>query len=37
MLAVGGKMAFTFLAGIGVSVGATQIEPDWVEVRGGLG
>ncbi|KAI8468557.1 MAG: phosphoglycerate kinase [Monoraphidium minutum] len=31
VIAVGGRMAFTFLAGQGVSVGATQIEEDWVE------
>lgn len=27
-------MAFTFLAGMGVHVGLTQIEPGWTQVRG---
>lgn len=30
VVCVGGRMAFTFLAARGVSVGATQIEPEWV-------
>jgi phosphoglycerate kinase len=30
---VGGRMAFTFLAAQGVSVGATQIESDRLKVR----
>jgi hypothetical protein len=34
VIAVGGRMAFTFLAARGVNVGATQIEADWVEVGG---
>lgn len=29
---IGGRMAFTLLAAQGVSVGSTQIEPDWLEV-----
>ena len=32
VIAVGGKMAFTFLAARGIAVGATQIEPDFVDV-----
>lgn len=30
---VGGRMAFTFLAAQGISVGETQIEKSWLEVR----
>ncbi len=29
---IGGRMAFTFLAAQGVSVGGTQVEEDWLEV-----
>lgn len=31
VICIGGKMAFTFLAARGVAVGATQIEPDFVD------
>ena len=34
MVVVGGRMAFTFLAGLGISVGLTQVEEDWVQVGG---
>ena len=37
VVAVGGRMAFTLLAAKGVSVGSTQIEADWLEVRQGVG
>lgn len=33
VLIVGGRMAFTFLAAQGVSVGSTHIEETWLEVR----
>ncbi|GBF99580.1 phosphoglycerate kinase [Raphidocelis subcapitata] len=31
VLVVGGRMAYTFLAALGVSVGRTQIEQEWLE------
>ncbi len=34
VVVVGGRMAFTFLAAEGVSVGRTQIEEAWLQVGG---
>lgn len=33
VVVVGGRMAFTFLAAMGVAVGQTQVEKDWLQVR----
>lgn len=33
VVAVGGRMAFTFLAAMGVAVGQTQVETAWLQVR----
>lgn len=33
VLLIGGRMAFTFLAAEGVSVGRTQIEEEWLKAR----
>lgn len=33
VIIVGGRMAFTFLAAKGISVGKTQIEEPWLQVR----
>jgi phosphoglycerate kinase len=32
-IVIGGRMAFTFLAAMGVAVGQTQIEKSWLQVR----
>jgi 3-phosphoglycerate kinase len=32
VVAIGGRMAFTFLAALGVRVGRTQVEDAWVQV-----
>jgi phosphoglycerate kinase len=37
VILIGGRMAFTFLAAGGVSVGKTQIEEEWLEVSEGGG